>query len=393
MTTEILGRREDQRLEFKSKAALDSPETVARAVAGMLNAGGGEVWIGVEERQEEGKAAAIDPVPEPGRAGRRLQDYLVDVLDPSPTAEEVAIEPSPADADPALLVVQVHPAGDKGDRGPYALRKGGAWHFVRRVGARNHPMSREEIFGATARGTDDRPLDDAIRALKEERQSFRNEGGTGLWIAMRPARTVHLDPQDERLSEIALDPSLTGNRRAGWHFASASHQPRLTQDGIEWGLRWDSVDRAAAWTHVAGNGELVFRTALEWLHWKGEEREIWPLILLEYPISAFRIARVIYRDLLAREDQVVADLALLGAGGWGLRAGSPGDFFFGEDLIRLEESDLIWEPVAFPFGEIDEHPDRCGFRLVRRVYQAFGIRQADMPREYDPETGRLILPE
>jgi len=393
MTTEILGRREDQRLELKSKAALDSPETIARAVAGMLNAGGGEVWIGVEEREEEGKAAAVDPVPEPEQAGRRLLDYLVDVLDPSPTAQEVTIEPSPADADPALLLVKVRPADERSGRGPYALRKGGAWHFVRRIGARSHPMSREEIFGATARGADDRPLDDAIRALKEERRFFRDEGGTGLWLGMQPGRAVRLDPQDERLSQLAQDPSLTGNRRTGWHFARTSYQPRLTKDGIEWGLRWESPERDAICTRVHENGALHFWTALERLHRKGEEREIWPLILLEYPISAFRIARVIYRDLLAREDQVVADLALLGAGGWGLRAGSPGHFFFGEDLIRLEESDLIWEPVVFPFGEIDEHPDRCGFRLVRRVYQAFGIREADMPREYDADAGQLILPE
>lgn len=393
MTTEILGRRKDQHLELEPKAALDSPETIARAVVGLLNAGGGEVWIGVEEKEEEGKASAIDPVREPERARNRLMDYLLDVLEPSPTAEELTIELTPADADPALLVLKVRPGDEQAERRPYALRKGGAWHFVRRVGTRNRSMSREEIFGATARGTHDRALDAAIRALKNERQAFRDEEGTGLWLGMRPARTVHLDPQDERLLQIPLDPSLTGNRRAGWHFARTSHQPRLTKDGIEWGLWSELLGRTVARTQVDENGMLHFWTALERLHWKGEEREIWPLVLLEYPTSAFRIARVIYQELLAPEDRVAADLALFGAGGWGLREGSPGDFFFGNDFVRLEEPDLVWEPVVFRFQEIDEHPDRCGFRLVRRVYQAFGFREADMPRQYDPDTGRLVLPE
>lgn len=58
-----------------------------------------------------------------------------------------------------------------------------------------------------------------------------------------------------------------------------------------------------------------------------------------------------------------------------------------------EEPDLIWEPLVIPFGEIDEAPDHCGFRLVRRVYQAFGWRESAMPRQFDRETGRLILPE
>lgn len=38
-------------------------------------------------------------------------------------------------------------------------------------------------------------------------------------------------------------------------------------------------------------------------------------------------------------------------------------------------------------------PDRCGFRLVRRVYRAFGLRESDIPSEFDRRVGRLILPE
>jgi hypothetical protein len=392
MTVEILGRREDQRLEFKSKDALEDPSTIARAVVGMLNAEGGEVWIGVEE--EDSAAAVVEPIQDPERARERLWNYLLDVVDPSPSAEEVSIELDPPGAGPALLVAKIQPAADRQGRKPYAFRKGGGWHFLRRVGARNHPMSRQEVFGESVRSEEDPALEEAIRRLEEARQRVRDEGDAGLWLGLQPSRRLRLDTQARRFQEITLDPSITGNRRTGWHFANTSHQPRLIKDGIEWGFRSELLGKYVTRITVTERGELRFWTALERLHRKGEQHEIWPLILLEYPISAFRVARVIYDGLIDPEDRVVADLALFGIGGWLLREGTPGDFFLGNDLSRPQEApDLIWEPVVFTYREIDEAPDRCGFRLVRRVYQAFGWREEHMPRQYDREAGKLILPE
>jgi Schlafen, AlbA_2 len=400
MSVEILGRREDQRLEFKSKDALADPGTIARAVVGMLNAGGGEVWIGVDEK--DGVAASVAAIPDPERAGDRLRDYLVETLDPSPTAQEVTIELAPPAADPALLVVKVQPAGEDSGRVPYAFRKRGGWHFVRRVGARNHPMSRQEIFGQPVRRGGDPALGQTFEALEQARREYRDSGAGGLWLALQPARRLELDLQAENFVEIALDPAVTGNRRAGFHFARSSRQPKLSKDRIEWGLWSEISGRRLSAVEVTERGALHFQVALEHLHHKGADDEIWPLALLEHPISAFRIARVIYADQLDPDDPVAADLALVGVGEWGLRAGTPGPAFSARarhpvlrsgELAWPEEPDLIWEPVAFSFREIDKTPDRCGFRLVRRVYQAFGLRETDMPCQYDPRAGRLILPE
>jgi hypothetical protein len=392
MTPELLGRREDQRLEFKSREALRDPSSIAREVVGMLNAAGGEVWIGVVD--EEAKAVALDPVASPERARDRLRDHLTDTIEPSPLPEEVSIELVPPDADPALLAVQVRAPAPRAGRLPFAFRKGGGRHFVRRIGSRNLPMSREEIFGQPAVAGGGSPVRDAVEKLAQAREELGRSGQTGLWLGLRPTRKIHLDVQDEGLVQIALDPSVTGNRRTGWHFARASHQPKLTKNAIEWGLRSPWRERFEMRVEIRESGTLLFWTSLESLgHSNAEERELWPLKLLEYPISAFRIARALYDHRLAPSDCVAADLALLGIGGWGLRQGSPGDYFLGEDLVRTEEPDLTWEPVVFTYQEIDETPDRCGFRLVRLVYQAFGWREEAMPKVFDPGTGRLVLPE
>lgn len=399
MTLEILGKREDQRLEFKSSDTLNDPITIAREVVGMLNADGGEVWIGVEEK--DGVAAAVKGIPDPERAKQRLLDFLLDTLDPSPSPEEVAIETMPPDTEPALLVVKVKPRTKGSERAPYAFRKRGGWHFVRRVGARNHPMTRQEVFGPTLTKGNDEEVERAKEKLVKARETVRRE--PGLWLGLQPARKLDLQLQERyrQVEQIVLDPAATGNREAGWHFARSASQPKLTKDGIEWGRHgefWNST-RARMEVgedyrvRVADDGTMLFRVALHRLHHKGDENEIWPLVLLEFPISAFRIAHVFYQGYLAPDDQVAADLALLGIGGWGLRGGTPGDFPGSKRPVPEEESDLIWEPLVFSFQEIDETPDRCGFRLVRRVYQAFGFRETDMPRQYDQEAGKLILPE
>ena len=67
-----LGDTEGQRLEFKAADVLDSPAYVAREAAAMLNAIGGEIWIGVEER--EGKASRLEPVRDAERARSALLD-------------------------------------------------------------------------------------------------------------------------------------------------------------------------------------------------------------------------------------------------------------------------------------------------------------------------------
>jgi hypothetical protein len=105
--------------------------------------------------------------------------------------------------------------------------------------------------------------------------------------------------------------------------------------------------------------------------------------------------------MMYRQEEVVSavvlgDLALLNVGARQLRPGSPGELFFGsnEPSQSTEGGDILAKsPLMFTANEVLAEPDRCGFRLVRRVYQAFGMREDDIPNAYDRKAGRLILPE
>jgi len=65
-------------------------------------------------------------------------------------------------------------------------------------------------------------------------------------------------------------------------------------------------------------------TPVKTLWWKGPENGIWPLALLEYPTSVFRLARSLHGALSRPpESRLLADLALFALQGWALRPHSP----------------------------------------------------------------------
>lgn len=393
----ILDKPEGQHLEYKSARSLAEPESIAREIVGMLNAEGGTIWVGREDEKERAAGPVVDPVTDPESAKARLLDYLLETLEPAPTKNEVVIEVQPwGEGRRGLLEIRVQPSPKESGRLPAAFLRRGGRHYLRRIGARNHAMSREELFGPRASTGEVDAVDVAVRKIVDGRARFRDSDG--MWIGFQPVQHLALETHAnrERFDQIALDPTSTNNRRAGRHFAQSRHPVQHVKEAIRWEAWSDDWNRPASYVEVMDDGRLSF-LASRWILLRGEPGEIGPWRLLEYPISAFRIARVIYSDHLKPDDKVVVDLALFGVGGCKLRPGTPVDHYFqSNEPVQWTEPDLVWDGPVWPpftFSEIDAAPDRCGFRLVSRVYQAFGFRPEDVPREYDRETGRLILPE
>jgi hypothetical protein len=380
MTERIpLGERENLHLEFKGREALKRPEIIAREVVAMLNAEGGVVWVGL--RDEGDRAVAIEPILEPERERRRLRDYLVDTIEPSPAGEEVAVDVVLADRG-EILRVEARP---RMNRRPYAhLREGGRFFLVR-IDDRTRPMAREEIVARKPAEDREGARRRALERLREDRRTLEKRGGQVFWLGIEPVPKIEIDPADPRLVDYLTVPAETGNRQVGWGFRfiypPTQHPDALVTQPIE-----------SRYAEIRRDGGLNFKLPLEDLSWHGES--IWPYALAEFPVSAFRITRKVYEGKLLPEDQVLADMAFLGLGGRKLRPGSPAQWGSGEAREFTESKDLVWEsPRIFSFAEIESEPDRCGYRFVQRIYEAFGFDRDDIPREFDRETGRLILPE
>lgn len=391
-----LGERESQRLEFKSAEALKQPEKIAREVVGMLNAEGGEVWVGL--REEDGRAVEIEPIESAESRKERLLDHLVDVLVPSPISGELEIEvvalPEATPQEGRLLVVHCRP---QEGRRPYAWIDRG-WSFVVRVDARLRPMEREEVrrhfvAAPSAGGDEEKGIERAQAQIVSERDELRAQQESLLWLAVEPARPLGLGISPQLVKELLEDPAETGNRRSGWNFLRSRKPPSWSGERVVWG-----GESAEYRLHgeIRLSGGARFELSLAALEWKGEP--LWPLSLLEYPISGLRLLSELYRRVDGKSaPPFVVDLALFAVGDRTLHPGSPRQPFYGmphrgQGLARGDDA-IADHPLVFTADEILNEPDRCGFRLVRRIYRAFGLDEDAIPREYDRERGRLILPE
>ena len=396
-----LGKKEDSRLEFKSADALKDPEKIAREVVAMLNAEGGEVWIGL--RDDGGRAVAVEPIADPEKEERRLWDFLVDTVEPSVSDREIEVR-RVDEGEGAVLRITVTP--DR-NRKPYAFLKRGGRHFMIRVGDRIRLMTRDEVLSREhTRNLDKGALAQAEAKLVDEANDLLKGHWELFWLRIQPAPQLLLNLNAVRDSDVLLDPSLTKNRRTGKNFflAAGGTRPRLEVGKVVLGMPDDFR------LSIFRRDGLEFRAPLRILHAgnePGAPKPLYWLTLVEMPVSVFRLlSRLLQEENLweepvSEETVFIASLALLGLEGWTLRPSSPRNFpslsGWGNYLLRdpraLSEPNLLSTPLRFRLAEVRDHPDRCGFRLASRIYEAFGYGMDDMPPEFDQEAGRLILPE
>lgn len=424
-----LGRTESQGLEFKARDSLKDRYAIGREVVGMLNAKtGGELWVGLAD--QEHRAVAVEPIPDAESEARRLQDFLMDSLEPAPRAEEIEIEAVNTER-PGEGVIRVAVKGQEG-RQPYALLRRGARIFVLRVGDRLRPMEREEILDREARGSQEREEGEdlavqtqTIHQLFKEREHLRRQGRRLLWLRLQPTPGGRLDLQSDELKELLTDPTRTGNRRQGANFSLAhaylGTEPTLRQCRGETVLELGT--RGEYFVRIYRDGGLELEAPFEGLEGPpsiaGHRNDIVisSVKVAEYVASVFRLMQCLLKNFeetglwetpIADPDTgVVVQFALFGLQGIYLLsesarrsalspwpAGLPG-FPPGGTRVRpfLGDDFTLDRELIASRAEILENPDRFAFRLLRELFEAFGYPESEMPREFDRKSGRLILPE
>ncbi len=253
-------------------------------------------------------------------------------------------------------------------------------------------MSRDEIIKPqpTTDSIRNRLLEKILQARESQRKMNR------LWLTIQPMERGELKLTSD-FQEYFSNPLKTGNRGVGWTFVNPYERMQRDPDG---GIRFGHSD--SIWVRVSHHGGIEFTIPIANLYWKSANgirealgNEIWPYCLLEYPVSVFRLARTIYLERNFQSNRFLADLALFGVRGWTLRPHSPMAFAY-KGLARpnpLDADEIVFsEPLELTRKQVIEAPDRCAFRLVRRVYEAFGIAEENIPAEFNQESGKLALP-
>ncbi|MEW6269805.1 MAG: ATP-binding protein [Thermodesulfobacteriota bacterium] len=374
-----LGEKEGFQREFKSADALRRPDTIGREIVGMLNAGGGEIWIGMTE--ENGVAVGIEDVPEADRAARVLLDHLVETIEPSLQQNHVRVEPVPAGSGRTILHVRVGRAREDGP--PYAYRTRGGRYFGIRVADRLRTMAWSEIFtNGRERGTASERWLAATDDVTKQLDKALEQPEPRYWLYLKPVATMELEFAKD-VEDLFRYPEKTNNRSNGWSFVDPHlHVARSRQQivhGAPDGRR----------TVVRRNGSILFTAPLAFLHWKGEPDLIWPYTLIEFAVSIFRLASNLYaRQSDVDDDRIATRLALISARGWKLKGGSVRSvrWSFG-DARAVENDDAISELSELRLHRLLEAPDGCAYPLIHDIYEEFGLGPDDIPSELDPDTG------
>lgn len=412
-----VGQVESERLEFKSARALERPESVAREVVAMLNASGGEVWIGL--REEDGMAVELEGIAAAEDARRRLQDSLVDLIEPSPRNEEVRIEVRGEER--SALRIAVLPVAE---RRPYAvLQRGGARLFVVRFGDRIRPATRQELFATRRPPAGSESPERRLREAQERAQ----EGGEGrLWLGVE-ARGAEARLVLDRLAagDLLYEPSSTGNRRLGRTFYYAAHvagqenrqylqrrgtpegHPSLVARGGEFELSLDARGSVRALAPLS-----AFAPLRAWFRDHPrlsdlEERELLdPRALAEFPASVIRLLGTLARDprlWSPPPDGYVAGLSLFGVAGRVLLPDPNHPYLtYPRDprKLRVPPPEASWVPrspevdtvsvgpVRLTLAALREEPDYCAYRLLRSIFGEFGYSEEEI-LSFDRKTRRF----
>jgi len=392
-----LGQRESDVLEFKSRDALQNQKALGKEVVAFLNTKGGDLYVGIREENEIG--VEVEPIATAEQEVRSLRDSLYDLIEPSPSPGEVVLTVERDEEGGSVIRVRV----GKGAHPPYAVQSGGARRFMVRVLDSSRPMSREELAARFSEGVreEDR-LVSVLRQLQEERDELLRQGKDQLWCAIQPVHEVELKTGDPELATLLTDPEAIGSSPGSPSF-HVPFEPEVRQDRLVVGIRLpgfeEDLNRKLKETMVGRDGGIRYHAVLHALyqHATGSApRFINPEQLIGVPLSLLRLAGAVLDGKLDRDDKLVVDLALLGVG----RAEVilfPGRWQLPrprqEAHVYEDGDDLtLTKPPAFTFAEVRDSPERCTFRLLSLIYEAFGLREDAIPMELDARTGRLKTP-
>lgn len=418
-----LGFREDLHLEIKSRDSLRQPDSIAREVVAMLNADGGDIWVGV--READGVAAEIEAIADAERQGDRLLDALVDLVEPPLRSEEVRIEVV-GDRDQVLRISAKPSQG----RGPYALRRGGRVEFPVRFESRLRPMTRAEIeaaFASARRGAREEVAEGPSQeegALRDDQQEVLRSDQATFWIGVEPEDAKkRLDLASLQASGLLEDPTLSGNRWRGINFCLALRGVLLEGEraGPQVDLRhdrsWLTVGRQTPFelsvSETGGLRSIVRLDEHPFTVQPEPERSPFPELhgaqvldpkaLLEYPASVFRLLRALGEDGLLGEElgDVMAAVSTTNVEGWYIRPGPDHpawDYPLGIHPLPpalqrrpkpfTDGGSFVGPILRFSQGDLSTSPDSCAFRLMAQVFVAFGWLDSEIPY-FDRDHGKL----
>lgn len=360
--SELLGKPESLKLEFKSAGALEHPERIAREAVAMLNAEGGRIWIGFDE--EESHATRATGVTDAARQVDRLNDTFMNRIEPRTAPTDVVPQLTESEG---LQFICVEVASSPSASGYCYLDKNRR-EFLIRIGSHIRVMSREEIIKALAR--DSKVPQELLGPRRATELIERGEPKWSLFFEVEPANKI----DEAMIKTTFLDPAVTGVRSGGWIIPSPYSEIRQRIDHVE-------VEKAQWSTSIdTENGWIEFKTDLESLESREDApRTVWPYALIEYTNSAIRVGAHLYQSSSSEVAHVT--VTFVGLGNWHLRPYSPraiGYTRWPKRTLQRSNGALV-RTFAFDLDELRNNPDAATYRIAWWIYDSFGHDEEAIP--------------
>ena len=394
MTELPTGQTESQTLEFNLGAILGDPKKIAREIVAMLNASGGAIWIGVPEEN----GVALGPIPIPDADDRRLVllDQLIDLIQPTPTHNELKIEPVPAEGGNVLKITVLEP---KRDRQPFAWTSRGLLGFSRRMDHRIDSLNLEEVRAMMQPGGSDQSAS-VPNASRQWLASQLHDGGEHprARIAFAPLNAqddlnpVPGDARDSWESDVPVAPEHLKGGLGGWFFTGTEFFTEPTHMGVR--EIHPPVERGRKLT-ARSNGRVVSGVESIALLKPGPERKVenhlifHPYVVMRWiRASCYLAGRAMQVLRMDEKSSFVADLRIEDAQRAPWLSSSPGStkwVWSGDELMQAKVGNEVQllSPFKGRIHRLIEDPEGAAVGLIERLYEALGFDAKHLPIEVD----------
>jgi hypothetical protein len=309
----IIGREENQRLEFKKTIISTPAPEIARDVSSLANAEGGFIIIGCVEDAETKKCSSFYSLPDTEAVRKKLRDVCAKYID-----EPLAVFPTAVHAKSGENIVVLFVPKSRSLR---AVVFDDKTEFWKRIGVDKRPMSPAEIRARMNHAQNDDDLLRAQRRLADDLTRWNEiTNREVLWEALdaqfkstigdapylRLTITPHglrnglVDISNQDLKTFIWYPTV-GQREVGWNVRVGAFGSQIISDSI--GLHSERTDVISI--HLTRSGHLEFWAPIDpslfcWLQPTDEYKKaprLWPTAVVEFPASFLRFAKELYRRL------------------------------------------------------------------------------------------------
>lgn len=388
----LLGRRESETLEIKAAETLrtmDGRRALARGVVALLNRQSSEpaqLWVGLVEHASV--ATSLDPLGLQDRAHLdRLRDLLLDAIEPVPHLSVGTPLPDPA----SLALIPVGPMerwflcieirGVADASRPFCLRFGNTREFVRRIDARIHALSYDEIVNSGARRASTQgELDEARAHHNRWVKRFGSIAGFAFTLRRVPPIEAAMPSPPEEWENLLCNPPSEIARPLGWswsHQSGASVKRR--SEFLASGVRMIEKGRVGRYLELRGNGDLEFFTGAQDLTWQPHRidptllnltqirGQLTLLCIAEILVSLFRLsAKLLPGKTTNRPKTLYATASLHGFSDWIIPIWRPERIFpllARSQVVKLSASP--WQPDSLRLLTTDLASEGGPDRLAR----------------------------